>query len=152
MMGTTHKTAVPARDAENIRSLQYARERNNRIDKTAQYEAHSTYKYSSWTTYYKEEMGGARNMHGRDDKNHKTLKSEKLQNKDHYGHKCKLKPPNRNAVSTSKKILFKLKHVSSGLGYRQEEISEHTEATTVQMLKHNSIGNITRRVFVIPLT
>jgi len=38
------------------------------MDKTAQYEAHSTYKYSSWTTYYKEEMGGARNMHGRDDK------------------------------------------------------------------------------------
>jgi hypothetical protein len=47
MMGTTHKKAVPARDAENIRSLQYARGRYNRMDQTAQYEAHSTYQYSS---------------------------------------------------------------------------------------------------------
>jgi hypothetical protein len=46
-MGTTHKTADPAQDAENIRSLQYARGRYNRMDKTAQYEAHSTHKYSS---------------------------------------------------------------------------------------------------------
>jgi hypothetical protein len=47
MMGTTHKTAVPARDADNIRNLQYPSGRYNRMDKTAQYEAHSTYKYSS---------------------------------------------------------------------------------------------------------
>jgi hypothetical protein len=42
-----------------------------------------------------------------------------------------------------RKFLLKLQHVSSGLGYHQEEILEHTEAITVQMLKHNSISNIT---------
>jgi hypothetical protein len=50
------------------------------------------------------------------------------------------------------KFLFKLQHVSSGAVYHQEEILEHTEGTTVQMLKHNSIGNIISWVFVIPLT
>ena len=51
-----------------------------------------------------------------------------------------------------RKFLFKLQHVSSGLGYHQDEISEHTDATTVEMLKHNSISDITRWVFVIPVT
>jgi hypothetical protein len=40
-------------------------------------------------------------------------------------------------------FLFKRQHVSSGLGYHHEEILEHKEATTVQMLKHNSISNTT---------
>jgi hypothetical protein len=35
MMGTKHKKTVAARDAENIRILQYARRRYNRMDKTA---------------------------------------------------------------------------------------------------------------------
>lgn len=152
MMGTTYKTTVPARDAENISSLQYASGRYNRMDKTAQYEAHSTYKYSWWTTYYKEEMGGARNIHGRDDKITKHVSQKNCRTRTTLDTNVNWNQQTVMLSAFVRKFLLKLQHVSSGLDYHQEEILEHTEATTVQMLKHNSISSITRWVFGIPLT
>jgi hypothetical protein len=89
-------------------------------------------------------MGGARNMHGRDDKITKRLSQKNCRTRATLDTNVNCNHQTVMLSALVRKFLFKLRHVSSGLGYHQEEILEHKESTTVQMLKHNSISNITR--------
>lgn len=83
-------------------------------------------------------------MHGRDDKITKHLSQKNCRTRTTLDTNVNRNHQTVMLSALVRKFLFKLQHVSSGLGYHQEEISEHTDPTTVQMLKHNSICNITR--------